>query len=293
MNQQDYITLFTVRIGAVPDANVKLFYNNKKKYVNEEVLDELLMLLNPNDSNNEDDMSLWNTKMSCFNSMSYENKIAAIRNHYNIESQEQDTNNSDTISVEEKINRLIGLIDNFPLFALKQIWTTQKSFIFENAGSRYSIYQAIEHDNVYAIDILTKNRSEKEWIPGLYKLVRKINPQATHINLLFHQGDIVEDHDYLNYTYVFSGEELKSILGETSDVSLNVMAFSHTSESPVYLVLREDFENKDKDIPEEVDSIHRKISFIAKDKAFRDNLLHTINGIKAGNDPIGNSYPKV
>ena len=278
MGQQDYITLFTVRIGAIQDANVKLFYNNKNKFLNDEILDDYLILLN-NDSNRKDSESLWEVKKACFNSLNLEDKKKAIQNHY------QDNT--------EMAKRMILVIDNIPPFAFDKIWDSQKSFIFEKAAPRYSIFQAAGHINVYAIDILTKKRNEKEWISGLYKLARKIQPEATHVNIVFHQGDIQEEHDYLNYTYIFSEEELKPILEETSGISLNVISFSHTSESPIYLVLRDDYENKDSDIPDDIDSIHRKISYIAKDKAFRDNLLHTINGIKGGDDPIGNSYPEI
>lgn len=291
MNQQDYITLFTVRIGAKQDANIKLFYNNKEKYVKIDVIDELLSLLSQNKTNNEEE--LLEVRKSCFNSMSLEDKIAAIKNHYLSLSRGNAQENTTTISPEEKVERLISNIDNIPSFVFKDkdLWGTQKMFIYENAGPRYSLYKAIKHNNVFAIDILTKKRGEKEWISGLFQFAKRINPGAKIINLIIHQGDILEDHDYYNYSYIFTAEEIKNIIGETTDISVNVMAFSHTSECPIYLVLRGNYENKDKTIPKEIDSVHSKISYIAnEDREFRKKLSQTINGIKGGVDPIGKSY---
>lgn len=288
MNKENFISLFTTRIGAQQDANVKLFYE-KRKYVDIDIVEELLLLLCQSHLESEGDSALWEVRKACFDSMSLENRQIAIKNHYLSLYNKQ--NPTDVISPEEKVKRLISNIENIPSFALKEIWETQKELIFNNSAPRYSVYQANGHDNVYAIDILTKKRIEKEWIAALFKFARKLNPQATNINLLLHQGDIVEEHDYINYTYIFSQEELNAILGDTNGVTLNVFAYSHTSESPIYLVLRNAFDFLDRNIPNEIDSVHRKISYIANEYwDFRKRLSNTINAIKKGNDPIGSAY---
>jgi hypothetical protein len=267
-----------------------LFYE-KKKYININIAEELLLLLCQSHLESEGDSALWEVRKACFDSMSRESREIAIKNHY-LSSCDNNSNPTDKISPEEKVKRLISNIENIPSFALKEIWGTQKEIIFNNSAPRYSVYQANGHDNVYAIDILTKKRIEKEWISALYKFARMLNPQATHINLLIHQGDIVEEHDYINYTYIFSQEELNTILGDTNGVTVNVFAYSHTSESPIYLVLRNAFDFLDGNIPDEIDSVHRKISYIVNDYwDFRKRLSNTINAIKKGNDPIGNAYP--
>lgn len=292
MSQNDYITLFTSRIGVNPDPNIKLFFNNKKKYENEELLDELFKLLHQNSSCLEDSIK------ACFDSLGLNDKETAIRNYCTSQLPIEKTpsaNQNQSFSLDE---RLIGIIRNgqdIPSTQLKEIFESQKSFIYEKAGFRYCLFQAIGHNNVFAIDVLSNKRTEKEWISGLYEFAKKINPDATTINLLIHQGDIieVEEHNYINYTYIFTEQELNEILGDTTGITLNVIAYSHTSECPIYLILRDAYDHYDKKIPSSIDPVHRKISYIKNENMnFQIKLSTTISGIANNSDPIGCSYSK-
>lgn len=275
MDNSDFITLFTARIGQDNDANISLF-NNKEKLVDNSVSECLFDIL-----------GLPDAEKTCFDSMTIEQQKNVIKAAY------CDAPESDCRIMNNVLKAMNGNPSfSVPQMIIRKVWETQKAKVFEYAGSRWSVYKARMHSGVYAIDILQSSRDEKKWISDLVRLAKVINPNASFINIVFHSKDTNGNHDYVNYTYSFTPEDL-SFLKETTDASVIVIGFSHTSSSSVYLVLKEVYEKYDKGLDESIDIVHRQVSYITKeDKDYRKRISTVENAKKAQKpaDPIGDSY---
>lgn len=275
--QSNYITIFTARIGHDEwdqDDNISLF--KEKERVADVSVVEKLFTIKAN--------TMLSGIKSCFDSLSLDDKKAII---------------SEVIQdPEDMAKNLIKCLDKNADFKipdpfLKQIWEEKSQYLIDYAPAYWSVYQSKEHKGVYVIDILNYSLDEEIWISGLYQLAKTINPTAKHINIVFHDKDTSETHDCNGYTYTYSDEEVKRILPDAADDEVvKVLSFSHTTQSPVYLVLKETYTDQDESIPSSVDKVHRQISIIyLYVKYYLDRFNNTIN--KKDLDPIGSAYKEI
>lgn len=279
-----YITLFTCRIGNDADANIKIF--QKKTSVENEHITELLYSILCPYSENADKKKYAIHYTELFNTLSYDSKVEIIKD----------------VLGDEKANQLceeyIDKQKDIPYIIVEEFWRAKKIEILKKSGyNRYQVYKSDEHQGVYAIDILTSGRDKTAWVNDLIKLSLALCPDASCINLAFHQGDITEQLSTFNYTHLFTSEEKEQIVDKEllGDRQLNVIAFSHTSESPVYQVLKGTFEGKimRKD-GDNTDEVHLQMEYIANDnERFWERLEYTRKEIEEMNDCIGKAYPTV
>lgn len=276
-----YITLFTCRIGK--DANIKIF--QKQTGVENNRITELLFTFFCPYAENSEQYENYYTEL--FNALDSDTKTEMIQDVLDKEDAEQTLN--EYIFLKEK--------KDIPSVIVEDIWNAKKKEILKKSGTRYQVYQSDDHKDVYAIDILSSGKDKATWVNELIKLALELCPEATCINLAFHQGDIFEQLSSYNYTHLFTGEEKGQIVDKEllGDRQLNVIAFSHTSESPVYQVLKGTYDGKimRKD-GDTTDEVHLQMEYIANDnEKFWERLEYTRKEIEEMNDCIGEAYPTV
>lgn len=74
---------------------------------------------------------------------------------------------------------------------LETIWNAQKFFIIEHSVGKWSIYQSLQSEGVYALQKLDKRKTLVEWSTDLIRIAKVLCSQATTINLIMHEKDIV------------------------------------------------------------------------------------------------------
>lgn len=291
MDNKKYITLFTARIGNEEwdeDANIVLF--DKKEKITDAKIVEVLFLIKARGKRDEkgwEEKAKMDGIRACFNALNLDEKIKVITDVY-VEADEKDKK-----TVETNIASLKKEPNKFNVIPpiLKKIWEKRPEVLINKAPATWSLYRAHNHEGVYVVDILNYRLEEKTWFSGLYQLAKAINPSAQFINIVSHQKDTIEEHDYVRYTYSFPDEEVSGMLNNSENV--RILSFSHTTSCPVYLVLKEAYENNDETISESVDSVHRQISYIAKNtRDYLSRLNETIKKTKDNEpfDPFVFSY---
>lgn len=193
--------------------------------------------------------------------------------------------------------------------SVSSIWEWGKEYLLNksNAQGFWSVYPAINHDGVYAIQCLQlgKDRTVRNWTECLVKIAKALDDQATIINLVLHDKDFgitKEHHVYrLEELYDAYGNEtaFNNFLEKMGIKELNVVIFQHDTKAIVY---KELLNNEHlKDVHEEIKNILEKAKkryAEAQNKGLDPNNVDTefyskLEKTKKGltqKDPIGNSY---
>ncbi len=269
------ITIFTTRLG---NDSVVFGFGDEIKQTRQPIINEDLVNLQ------EEVFNLSNRKKMLWENLDPEYQEEALK-----------------IARPEWVNNLAGRIKRVANNEkdLQDLWKDPKfkSIVIGRFKGEWSVYPAIEaYQDVYALEVRSTRWNMVEWTQSLVRIAKVLKKDATVVNLVLHNKDVVEYEKYRVCKEEELGyDNLESFKKEMGIDQLNVILFSHDSSKVMSRLLYNDqLENVYDEISKMIDEDRE-----SRTEAMKEGLGAT-DGTKFGNklkrasegeyDPIGISY---
>ena len=172
---------------------------------------------------------------------------------------------------------------------LETIWKSQKNFILEHTHKifEWSIYKAHNMDDVYAMNALKKRKNIVTWTKELVSIAKILKPDASIVNLVLHEKDIIRDNDMP--LYVYEEAELSNAFGkdgvfkrfknDSNIEQINVILFQHSSPAGMRLLKNPNLKDVHKEVREILDEAN-KAKKEARERGLPEEIVKQINSKK-------------